>query len=261
MTTPTNLTPFVKAVQAFMGHEEQSQSKFADVLLAMVEMESSFGIDWTEKFLKTSGSDKTDMIYSSLRKVELPDFENMLEIVENKLPKNADREQVLERERTQAKLQSLNMMIKQVAYALAGLQLRSATKCKKVKGSRIAFYMADQGTWNDMRNGDSFRQLVADGKDLAKEKGWLPTTKADVNSSKPSEGAASAPSVSALTQLHHSLSKLLKGKTSEDLSEADIEALRQIESLVIKFSYADDEGHVDAECLADYYRDEVRRAA
>lgn len=260
MSTPTNLTPFAKAVTAFLGHELQSESKFADVLLAMVEMETTFAPDWTEKFLKTSGTDKTDMIQSTLRKVELPDYNEMLEALENKLAKNASIEDKIERERLSRRNHSLNMMVKQVAYALAGLQLRNAVKCKKVLGSRIAFYNEKDGTWNDMRRGDSFRQLVEDGKKLAKEHGWLPTTKDDVNSNKPSSGPASEGTVSVLTQLHNSLAKVLKGKTEEDLSESDQEALRQIEALVIKFQYATEDGQVDTECLADQYRTEVRRA-
>lgn len=271
----SNQTPFAKAVANFLNHSMQSESKYADVFVAMLEMETTFDKGWAEKFLKTSGPDKTDMIESTFRRIELEGYEQLLEDSRIKLNKQTDASDRITKEQAQKKVHSLNMMLKTVAFAVAGFKLMGVEKYEKRANGRVAYQVG--GGWVEHKRGESFNTLVATGKEKAKEAGWTETPKQTVHKAV-SEGAASKgtsvaqtaedliksggmlPSGTAFSGMCKGLMIALRNKESmAKLSDSEVSALRDLENEVIHFVYADDNGVIDVDCLAEQYGDDTHK--
>lgn len=279
----TNQTPFARAVNSFLSHTIQTESKYMDVVEAMFEMETSFPMEWTKNFLLTNGEEKTSLIETTFRKLELEGYEDLLfkASKENKLEKGDDAARV-EKETAQKKVHALHMMLKQVAYALCFLQLSKATKVKLINGR--CKYLVDDG-WEGGKKGESFNTLKAEGIKLANEQGWKAETKKQINhvsgQHTPSGPAGAAVSLtdtatkvvqssgmiqpqapngaSAFTQVCQALRTMLKTKPAEKMTESEQTELRHTERALIKYVFGDKSGKVDLEAIMAAYEDVALR--
>lgn len=279
--TISNQTPFAKAVSSFLSHTIQTESKYCDVFVAMLEMEATFSEEWTAKFLKTSGEEKTEMLESTFRKIELEGYEKLLETAKDKLGKDASAEAKVAKEDAQKRTHALNMMLKTVAFALAGFQLAKVSKYEVKKGGRIRYVV--QGAWEGGHKGESFSTLVSLGKARAVEANWTSAPKKQVNhvSGQPvPNGAAGSPVSSvetadkvvqsngmiqpqapngktAFVQVCEALRIMLKTKAADKLTESEQSELRNTERALVKYVFGDTKGKVDLDALFCAYEDDA----
>jgi hypothetical protein len=284
--TISNKTPFGKAISSFLNHAVQTETKYLDVLVAMFEMKTTFTKEWTERFLKTSGKEKTGIIETTFRGLELEGYEALLTAAKAEVKTTASKEEHDTKEDAQRKTNALKTMLKTVAFALAGLHLSNVTKCEVKKGGRVRFLIG--GGWDGGLKGYSFSTIVSLGKDRAKEAGWVEDEpKGQVNRTsgqKESHGPASpgqsavetAETVvaseganqpqqpngnTAFTQICQALRTMLKVKDHGRLSESEQKELRHTERALIKYVFGDTKGKVDLEALMFAYEEDAQKPA
>jgi hypothetical protein len=271
MTTQTNSTPFIKAIEGFLSHVEQTDSKYMNVLLAMHQSEVSFPKEWTEKFLKTSGEDKSGMIDSTFRRLELPGYVELHNAAKEKLSKDATEASQVAKEIAQKKLHSLFMMLKDVAVALAFLQIKGVTNVTPKAGGRVAYVI--DGAWcSQSRKGESFSSLKASGREAAREAGWIEvaskprtpngqtvsvgaatdgtSTAQEVNKVNASGGAIQP--VGVVKHAAEAISRVLETKPLAKMADDEQNALVQLCYKLVHQVFADKYGNVDLEDLKDW---------
>lgn len=270
--TDTNTTPFAKAVSAFLEHSVQTEGKYRDVFLSMLEMELTFSKDWTAKFLKTSGAEKTDMIESTFRKIELEGYDQLLETSREKLKKDATESDTVAKEQAQKKVHSLNMMIKTVACALAYFQLKGVEKHDKKPGGRLAYVI--DGAWISHKRGESFNAIVQAGREEAKKAGWTapqtnhvssPSSGQVATTGPASEGTSTADTANkvvstggmvqpnnALVQTCDAIGTILKTRDFMKLRPDEQNAVIQLCYDLIPVVFADKSGKIDQEDLREW---------
>jgi len=271
MTTQTNTTPFIKAIEGFLAHVEQTDSKYMNVLLAMYESEVSFPKDWTEKFLKTSGEDKSGMIDSTFRRLELPGYVELYDTAKEKLGKDAKEAEQVAKEQAQKKLHSLFMMLKDVAVALAFLQIKGATKLTPKPNGRVA-YVVDGAWCSQSRKGESFNSLKAQGREAAKEAGWIETKSSprtpngqSVSVGAATDGTSTAQEVDKVNRsggaiqpvgvVKHAadaIAKVLETKPLAKMADDEQNALVQLCYRLASQVFADKNGQVDLDDLKEW---------
>jgi hypothetical protein len=277
MTTPTNQTPFAKAISGFLAHTQQTESKQCDVFIAMVDMHTVFTAEWTKRFLTTSGKDKTDIIGTTFRELELEGYDKLLEAAQVKLAKDASQDARVIKENAQKQVHALTVLLRTVTFALAAFRIKDITKLEVKKGGRIRYVI--DGAWEGGHKGESLSTLVAYGKREAIEAGWVETPKAQVNhvsGQAVSTGAASPGTSSAetteavvrtdgasLPQAPNGTTALMTTcqalrimlKSMRSYSEAEQKELIATERAVMKHMYGDDKGRVNLEDVFCAYED------
>lgn len=268
----TNSTPFAKAVSAFLEHSAQTESKYRDVFLSMLEMELTFSPEWTEKFLKTSGAEKTDMIESTFRKIELEGYDQLLETSREKLKKDATEADIVAKEQAQKKVHALNMMLKTVAFALAYFQLKGVEKHDKKPGGRLAYVI--DGAWISHKRGESFNAIVQEGREEARKAGWTtpqanhvksPSSGQVATTGPASEGTSVADTVNkvvstggmvqpnnALVQTCDAIGTILSTRNYHQLKVEEQTSIIQLCYTLIPVVFADKTGKLDKEDLLEW---------
>jgi hypothetical protein len=271
MTTQTNTTPFIKAIEGFLAHAEQTDSKYMNVLLAMNQSEVSFPKEWTEKFLKTSGEDKSDMIDSTFRRLELPGYAELHATAKERLNKDASEADQVAKEVAQKKLHSLFMMLKDVAVALAFFQIKNVTNVTPKAGGRVA-YVVDGAWCSQSKKGESFNSLKAAGREAAKEAGWIEvkstprtpngqtvsvgaatdgtSTAQEVNKVNASGGAIQP--VGVVKHAAEAIKRVLETKPLAKMADDEQNALVQLCYDLCSQVFADKSGMVDLEDLQEW---------
>lgn len=271
MTTQTNTTPFIKAIEGFLAHAEQTDSKYMSVLLAMNQSEVSFPKEWTEKFLKTNGEDKSDMIDSTFRRLELPGYAELHATAKERLNKDASEADQVAKEVAQKKLHSLFMMLKDVAVALAFFQIKNVTNVTPKAGGRVA-YVVDGAWCSQSKKGESFNSLKAAGREAAKEAGWIEvkstprtpngqtvsvgaatdgtSTAQEVNKVNASGGAIQP--VGVVKHAAEAIKRVLETKPLAKMADDEQNALVQLCYDLCSQVFADKSGMVDLEDLQEW---------
>jgi hypothetical protein len=264
----TNQTSFTKAVVDFLSHASQTDGKQVKVLAAMLEMETSFDLEWAKKFHTATGKDKTAMIHFVLGGNDglLPIFDELLETSKQK-GKDVDKE---EKEKAQNKVKALENLIRSAAFAVAFFRVKQITEWELTKANRIRYVLPGNKHFED-KNGETFKSLAAIGRETTTEEKW---TAPVVSAGKVSSGAASEGSsvsetvekmettgnkyAGAFVQMANGTANLIEAKKLDELSESEQQALRRLEQVLIRKIFADSKGVVDVKLIAELYNTEPK---
>lgn len=281
--TPTNQTPFAKAISGFLAHTQQTESRQCDVFIAMVDMETTFTKEWVERFLKTKGEDKTTLIETTFRSLELDGYDKLLEAAQTKLKRDASQDAKIVKETAQKQVHALTVLLRTVTFALAGFRIKGITKYEVMKKTGRVRYVLD-GAWMGEHKGESLASLVTFGKREAAELGWVETPKQQVNhvSGQAVPNGAASPGTSstetaetvvrtdgagqpqapngntAFMTTCQALRIMLKSKSLHLFTESEQKELRATERALIKHVWGNAKGRVDLEGIFCAYEEDAQ---
>jgi hypothetical protein len=262
--TDTNRTPFANALSAFLNHAQQADGKQIAVLEAVLGMESTFDLSWCEKFHTSNGKNKTAMIHGVLDDL-YPEFQSIKDDAKEKV-----KGESLSKEKAQNKLKALENLIRNVAFAVAFFKLKEVTKYE-FKAGRVRYVLKGSDSF-DSKFGDTFKEVVANGRAATIEKKWTEAPQSagktsngqTISTGAASEGSSVVATIEkaeatgnkypeAFKMMLTGTTNMLEAKKLEECSEAENEALRRLENVYFKKVFGDSKGQIDFELIADLY--------
>lgn len=276
----TNETPFIKVLRNVYTSGEYIEGVSFSMLLCLIDMETTFDEAWLKSYFALKGREKTEKLEEQIKALS-PDYEaivNNASMKEKDMPNDPSKLAKMqeEKELAQKRRKTTQNVFNNALKALVVFRVFEWLKEKDVRPKvnnkkKLSFTLklpTDDGKSTYTRDfAVSFIGLADMGEKKAIELGWLeakPKAK-DSKSGQASKGeqivtegqitVTPKAGGSTFVTMADSFMTLLRFKLAQfdQLPESEKDKILELEKLLVTNIYADGNGKVDVQTLAEYY--------